>query len=386
MALRVSCPSPVLRLFSSGEVGPVPSSPSTAPGRSPPCGLACSHKLALRAVGVAQGRPEGALLAWVWGVRGWALSHARPPVLAACDRGPLPTGCGCGGCGRGDLSPTPQGALLRAGFARFGAGTEAPGGGGGLLPRCGASGVGRSPMPDRPTLGRAAGARYQLALGAGGVGGGTRHRPHSARSWELALRAVRATRGPPGGGGICPDVGRPGVGALPRPTARPWGVRPQPATHLLWVRRMWAWGPVTDPTASALASWLCTLWGGTRAPGGRRRLLACGASRVGRSPTHDCPSLTHAAGARYPLAAGVGAVGVRSLHQPHSAPSCELILHAVGAAQGRPGRVPLAWGWGVRGRALFHARPPVLRACDRGPLPTVCGCPGCGPGDPSPTP
>ena len=36
----------------------------------------------------------------------------------ACGRRPLPTGPGCGGCGRGNPSPTPQPALLRAGFAR----------------------------------------------------------------------------------------------------------------------------------------------------------------------------------------------------------------------------------------------------------------------------
>ena len=44
----------------------------------------------------------------------------------ACGRGPLPTGCGCGGCGRGDPSPTPQRALLRAGFARCRGGMWVP--------------------------------------------------------------------------------------------------------------------------------------------------------------------------------------------------------------------------------------------------------------------
>ena len=34
--------------------------------------------------------------------------------VQVCSRGPLPTGCGSGGCGRGDPSPTPQRALLRA--------------------------------------------------------------------------------------------------------------------------------------------------------------------------------------------------------------------------------------------------------------------------------
>ena len=66
---------------------------------------------------------------------------------------------------------------------------------GNLLPGCGASGVGRSPMPDRPSLGRAAGARHPLAEGAGGVGVETHHLPHSARSCERAVRAVGAAGG-----------------------------------------------------------------------------------------------------------------------------------------------------------------------------------------------
>ena len=73
-----------------------------------------------------EGAPGGAPLAGVWGVRGWALSLARPPVLGACGRGPLPTGCACGGRGREDSSPTPQRALLRAGCACCRGGTGAP--------------------------------------------------------------------------------------------------------------------------------------------------------------------------------------------------------------------------------------------------------------------
>ena len=82
-----------------------------------------------------------------------------------------PLAVGAGGCGRGDPSPTPQRALFRAGFARCGGGTKAPRGGR-LLPGCGASGVGRSPSPDCPPSGRAAGAHYPLAVGAGGCGHG----------------------------------------------------------------------------------------------------------------------------------------------------------------------------------------------------------------------
>ena len=67
------------------------------------------------------------------------------------------------------------------------------------VPRGGASclGVGRLasgalPAPTTRPFGRAAGAYYPLAVGAGGAGVGTRHQPHSARSCELALRAMGA--------------------------------------------------------------------------------------------------------------------------------------------------------------------------------------------------
>ena len=95
----------------------------------------------------------------------------------------------------------------------------------------------------------------------------------------------------------------------PRPLV-PSGLRQGPTTHWLWVRGLRAWGPVTNPTAPALASWLCSLWGrhgGAR--GGGRVLPGCGAS--GEPPSRDLSSFRGAAGARFPLAwvrcAGVGA-------------------------------------------------------------------------------
>ena len=111
---------------------------------------------------------------------------------------------------------------------------RAPLGGGRLLFGCGVSGVGRSPTPDRPSLGRAARASYPLALDAGGLGLGTCPHPRSARPCVLALRALGAA----GGrlkieGASCLLVGCPEFGALPHPSTRPWGVRPGPATHWL---------------------------------------------------------------------------------------------------------------------------------------------------------
>ena len=63
-------------------------------------------------------------------------------------------------------------------------------GGGRLLP--GRPRLGALQPPTARPSGRAAGAHYPLCVGAGGVGVGIRHQPHSARSCELALRAVGA--------------------------------------------------------------------------------------------------------------------------------------------------------------------------------------------------
>ena len=67
------------------------------------------------------------------------------------------------------------------------------------VPGWGAScrGVGRPGSSVLPALttrpfGRAAGAHYPLAVGAGGAGVGTCHQPHSAGSCELGLCAVGA--------------------------------------------------------------------------------------------------------------------------------------------------------------------------------------------------
>ena len=131
----------------------------------------------------AGGRPGGGGL--LLGCRACGVSYP----LAVGARGGRPA----------DPPPTPPRALLQARFACGGGGKRAPAGGR-LFPRCGASGVGRSPTSDRPFWGCAAGARCPLAVRAGGVGVGTCRLPQSARSAELALRTVGAVRGCPGGG------------------------------------------------------------------------------------------------------------------------------------------------------------------------------------------
>ena len=254
-----------------------------------------------------------------------------------------------------------------------------PGGGASSL-SVGRPGSGALPPPTARPLAALPGPTTHWLWVRGGAGVGTCHRPHSARSFELALPAVGAALGRPGGGASCLGVGRPGSGVLPPPTARPLGGLPRPTAHWLWVRggagvgtrhqphsarsfelalravgaarerpggappawvwgvrgralsrprlpALWAgcrgplptgcgcggvraWGPVTNPTPRALSSWLCTLWGRHEgARGGGRLLPGGGASGVGRSPNLDCPPSGRAAGAHYPLAVGAWGCG-----------------------------------------------------------------------------
>ena len=300
-------------------------------------------------------RPLGGLPGPVWGVRGRALSHPRLPALWADCRGR----CGASGVGR---SPTPDsspsGRAAGAGVGRPGSDalpppTARPLGGlpvpvwgvrggarshprllalwAGCRGRCGASGVGRSPTPNCPPSGRAAGA------GVGRPGLGTLP-PPTARPlgglpgpvWGVWGRTLSHSRLPALWAGCRAGVGRPGSGALPPSTARPLGGLP---------------GPVWGVRGRALSHpRLPALWAGCR---GR-----CGASGVGRSPTPDCPPSGRAAGA------GVGRPRSGALPPPTARP-----------LGGLPGPV-----WGVRGRTLSHPRMPALRAGCRG----RCGASGVG--------
>ena len=197
----------------------------------------------------------------------------------------------------------------------------------------GRPGLGALPPPTTRPLGRAAGAQYPLAVGAGGAGVGTRHRPHSARTCELALHVVGAARGCPGGAPLAWVCGARGWAlSYPRPLIFS-GVRPGPTADWLWVRGMRAWGPVTNPTARTLACWRCALWGRHKvALGGTPLAWVWGVrGRVLSQPPTTRPS-GRAPGAHYPLAVGAGGTGVGTRYQPHSARYRKLALRAEGAA------------------------------------------------------
>ena len=258
----------------------------------------CLRALWGRHVGARGGAP----LAWVLGVLGRAAPTSRPFGRAA--RAHYPLAVGAGRSGRGDPSPNPQRALLRAGSAHCGC----PGGGASCL-AVGRLGSGALPPPTSHPLGRATGAHYPPAAGARGAGVETRHEPHSARSCELASRAVGAACECPGRAPFAWVWGVWGRAlSHPRPLVRS-SVRPGPTTHCLLVRGMRAWGPVTNPTARALVSWLCALWGRQEGNRGGGLLPGCGASGDGRSPAPDLSSFR--ACARGPLPTGRGC-GVRA--------------------------------------------------------------------------
>ena len=208
--------------------------------------------------------------------------------FGACGRGPLPTGCGCRGCGRGNRSPTPQRALLRAGFARCGGGTRVPGGGGASL----------------------------------------------AWVWDVRGRPL----------------------SHPRPPVL-WGVRPGPTTHWLWVRRVLAWGSVTNPTARALASWLCALWGRHEGARGGRLLPVCVASGQGRPPAPDRPSFGACGRGPLPTGCGCGECGREDLSPtPQSALLRAGFAHCGGGTRAPGGRA-CGLDVGRPGSGALPARP-----------------------------
>ena len=250
--------------------------------------------------------------------------------------------------------------------------------GGRLLPGCGASGVGQSPTPDCPPSGRAAGAHYPLAVGAGGCGRGE----PAPTPQRALLRVGFAHSGGgmrvPGGGASCLGVGRPGSGALPPPTPPPLGGLPGPTTHWLWVRGGAGVGTRHQPHSARS----CVLWGRHLGARGGRLLPGCGASGVGRSPTPDCPPFGRATGAHYPLAVGAGGCG---RGDPSPTPQ-RALLRAGFARCGGDTRAPtggaFCLGLGRPGSGALPPFdcPPSWRAAGAH-FPLAVGARGCGRGD-----
>ena len=195
--------------------GPV-ENPTTHALASWPCALA------LPAVGAARGRLGGAPLAWVRGARARALSHPSPLVLWGVRPGPTTHWLWVRGVrARRPVTNATARALASWLCALWGWHEGARGRR--LLPGRRASGVGRSPTPDHSFF-RACG-RGSLPCGCGCEGCGrwdpstTPQRALMRAGFARCGGGMRVPReGAPGLG-----VGRPGTGALPPPTTRPFG-------------------------------------------------------------------------------------------------------------------------------------------------------------------
>ena len=279
---------------------------------------------------------------WRWrkGVPGWGAFHRCEGRLRS-GAPPLPTARPLGGplgsathvlwvrvcrCGGRTLSPWPACPV----------GAACRGGGGGPFPgvvachRCeGRLVSGAVPLPAARPLGRTAGVPRPVCPGCGRCRCGD---PAPApRRAPLRAGVARCE----GGGRASPG------GVLSAVVRGVWGqALPLPRLPALWAGcrgplptgcgsgGVWAWGPVTNPTACALASWLCALCGWHEGARGGRLLPGCGASGVGPSPTPDCPPSGRAAGAHYPLAVGAGGCG---RGDPSPTPQ-RALLRAVGVA------------------------------------------------------
>ena len=207
-----------------------------------------------------------------------------------------------------------------------------PGGGASCL-GVGRPGSGAYPTPTARPLGGLLGPTTHWLWLQGAAGVGTRHLPHSARSFELALRAVGAARGRPGGAPpawVLHVRGR----ALSQPRLPAlWAGCRGPLPTGCGCRGPRAWGPVTDPTAHALSSWLCALWGRhVGAWGGCASCLGVGRPGSGPLPPPTARFLGGLPGPTTHWLSVRGGAGVGTRHKPHSARSCELALRAVGVA------------------------------------------------------
>ena len=124
--------------------------------------------------------------------------------------------------------------------------------------REGCLGLGNLPPPTFRPWGVQQGpvALFLWAQGVRTWGPITNRTAHALTCWLCALWG-RQEGARVAGGASCLCEGCPGLSTLPPPTARPWGVRLEPAALFLWACGVRAWGPVTNLKAPALASWHC---------------------------------------------------------------------------------------------------------------------------------
>ena len=312
--------------------------------------------------------PGGAPPAWVWGVRGRALFHPRLPALWAGCRGPLPTGCGCGGLRAWRLVTNPTARALSSWLCALWGRHEGARGG---APPAWVWGVRCRALSDLRLPALWAGCRGPLptGCGCGGVrawGPVTNPTARALLSWLCALWGRHEVDR---GGAPCLIVGRPGR-ALSHPRLPAlWAGCQGPLLTGCGCGGVRAWGPITNPTARALWSWLCALWRRHEGARGGASCLGVGRPGSGALPPPTARPLGGLPGPTTHWLWVRGHAGVGTRHQPHSARSCELALRAVGAARGRPGGCASSLGMGRPGLGALPL--PTARPLDGLPEPTT---------------
>ena len=228
---------------------PSPGRPSSGAG-SQGSATRVSRVRSVRAWGPSTGPTARALAGWRCAPWGWRkgvpgggavrrcegrLGSGAPPTPTARPLGGLPGLAGHWLWVLGVQAWRPVTNPTARALACCGGGMRVPGGGASCL-GVGRPGSGALPPPTTRPFGLRPGPTTHWLWVRGGAGMGTRHQPHSARSCELALRAVGAARGCPG---EAPSAWLWGVRGQalshPRPPVLS-GVRPGPASHWPWVR------------------------------------------------------------------------------------------------------------------------------------------------------
>ena len=272
--------------------------------------------------------------------------------------------CGCGGP---TLSPWPA---CPVGAACRGAGVVGGRPRGGLACHCceGRLVSGAVPPPTARPLGGLPGPPTHWLWVRGGVGVGTNHQLHRARSCELALRAVGAAQGRPGGGRLLPGCGASGVGRSPTPDCPPSG-RAAGAHYPMAVGAGACGRGDLSPTPQRAL--LRAVGAASGCPAAAPPALVWGVR--GRALSHPRLSAPRA-GCRGPLPTGCGCGGVRAwgpVTIPTARASASWLCALWGRHEGARGGAPLAWVWGVQGRALSQLRLPAVREGCRGPPPRI---------------
>ena len=182
-----------------------------------------------------EGAQGGAPLALVWGARGRALSQPRPLVLSGVRPGPITHWLWVRAVRAWGRVTNPTARTVACWLCALW-GRHEGAQGGRLWPGCGASRVGRSLTPDRPSFGAC--GRGPLPSGWGG--GGCRRgdpSPTQQRAYACWLGALSGRHeGALGGAPLaCARGVRGRALSHPRPLFLS-GMRPGPTTHWLWVR------------------------------------------------------------------------------------------------------------------------------------------------------